>query len=40
MSTTAIINLIILSIICHGFFIAAIRVMMKAEDKKRAKASK
>ena len=40
MSTNAIINLIILSLICHGCFIGAIRAMMKAEDKKRAKASK
>lgn len=35
-----VINLIILNIICHGCFIYAIRLMMKAEDKKRAKASK
>jgi Na+-transporting NADH:ubiquinone oxidoreductase subunit NqrC len=40
MTTNAIINLIILSLICHGCFVGAIYVMMKAEDKKRAKASK
>jgi hypothetical protein len=37
---TWIINLIILNITCHGCFMGAIRVMMKAEDKKRAKASR
>ena len=38
MSTNAIINLVILSLICHGCFLGAIRMMMKAEDKKRSKA--
>jgi hypothetical protein len=37
---TWVINLIILNLICHGCFAYAIRVMMKVEDKKRAKASK
>jgi hypothetical protein len=37
---TWVVNLIILNIICHGCFIGAIRIMMNAEDKKRAKAAK
>lgn len=37
---TWVINLIILNIICHGCFVGAIFIMMKAEDKKRAKAAK
>jgi hypothetical protein len=37
---TWVVNLIILNIICHGCFAGAIRVMMKAEDKKRGKAVK
>jgi hypothetical protein len=40
MSTNAIINLVILSLVCHGCFIRAIRMMMQAEDKKRSKAHK
>ena len=35
-----VINLIILSLICHGCFAGSIFMMMKAEDKKRAKAPK
>ena len=37
---TWIVNLIVLSLICHGCFIGAIYKMMQAEEKKRAKASK
>jgi hypothetical protein len=37
---TWVVNLIILNLICHGCFIYAIRVMMKVEDTKRAKAAK
>ena len=37
---TWVINLIVLNLICHGCFVGAIRVMMKVEEKKRAKASK
>ena len=36
--STWVLNLIVLNLICHGCFIGAIRMMMKAEDKKRAKA--
>ena len=32
-----VINLIVLSLICHGSFAGAIYMMMKAEEKKRAK---
>jgi hypothetical protein len=35
-----VINLIALSVICHGCFAGAIFKMMKAEEKKRGKASK
>ena len=35
---TWVINLIIISLICHGGFVVAIRMMMKAEEQKRAKA--
>jgi hypothetical protein len=34
-----VINLIILSLICHGSFAGAILMMMKAEEKKRAKTA-
>jgi hypothetical protein len=34
------INLILLSLICHGSFVGAIVVMMKAEGKKRAEGGK
>jgi hypothetical protein len=36
---TWVINLILLSIICHGSFAGAIYMMMKAEHKKHMKAS-
>jgi hypothetical protein len=35
-----VINLIILSLICHGSFAGAIRMMIKVEEKKRAKTAK
>jgi hypothetical protein len=35
---TWVINLVILSLVCHGSFVGAIRMMMKAEEKKRAKS--
>jgi hypothetical protein len=38
--STWVINLIILSLICHGCFAGAIVVMMKAEDKKRGQTAK
>ena len=37
---TWVINLIALNLICHGCFVGAIYKMMKAEEMKRAKASK
>jgi hypothetical protein len=35
---TWVINMIILSLICHGCFLGAIKLMMNAETKKRRKA--
>jgi len=38
--STWVINLIILSLVCHGCFAGSIYMMMQAEEKKRGKAAK
>jgi hypothetical protein len=35
---TWVINLVILSLVCHGSFVGAIFMMMKAEERKHAKS--